>query len=107
MRSENMTKLNRVQQTLIEQLKVQNPSFLSEFNIKNIVLMDKDRIRLCCRGKEKVNIDISYNRGSDLYDIKAYRLRNYGLDVKTIYDQDGFFWDQLNEVIKTILEGST
>ena len=99
-------KLNQVQKTLIQQLQAQNPLFMAEFSITNIVLMSENTIRLCSRGREIVNIDITYNRGSDLYDIKAYRLRNHGLEVKTIYDEQGFFWDQLNEAIKTILEES-
>lgn len=96
--------INQVQKTFIQQLQVQNPNFLSEFHITNIVLMSENRIRLHHRAKEIVNIDITYNRGSDLYDVKAYCVRNHGLDVQTIFDEEGFFWDQLNTVIKSILK---
>ena len=103
-KEQKQPEINRVQETLIQQLQAQNPLFTAEFNISSIVLMDENRVRLCSRGGEVVNIDIAYNEGSDLYDIKAYRIRNHGLDVKTIYDKTGFYWDQLNEAIKTILK---
>ena len=98
--------LNQVQKTLIQQLQAQNPLFMAKFCITDIVLMNENTIRLHSRGREIVNIDITYNHGSDLYDIKAYRLRNHGLDVKPIYGEQGFFWDQLNQAIKAILKRS-
>ena len=99
-----MAKPNTVQRTLLEQLQIQNPFFMTEFHVKGLVLMTKNRIRLCSRGRRKINIDITYNSGTDLYDVKAYLLLNYGLDLTTIYDQTDLFWDQLNTVLKTILE---
>lgn len=99
-----MAKLNRIQRTLLEQLEIQNRYFLTDFHIKHIVPWDKNTIRICSRGRRKINIDITYNAGTDLYDVKAYLLRNYGLDLTTIYDQEDLFWDQLNTVLKMILE---
>lgn len=96
--------ISQVQKTIVEQLTAQNRFFASEHDIKALVAMDdRNTIRLHHRGKETVNIDIRYNEGSDLYNVKAYRLQNHGLDVKTIYDEQGFYWDQLDTVIKTIL----
>jgi len=97
---------NQVQKTIIQQLQAQNPLFMADFTITDIVLMSENTIRLHSRGEEIVNIDITYNCGSDLYDVKAYRLRNHGLDVKLIYDRNGFFWDQLNQAIDSIIERS-
>lgn len=39
----------------------------------------------------------------DVYDVKAYKLRRHGLDVETIYDQKGFYWDQLIQVLRSIM----
>ena len=91
--------VSSVVQTLLEQLNALNPLWRVEYQIKNVVV-DKKRpnwVRLCSRlGQQVINIDISYNEGTDLYDIKAYRLRNYGLDIRTVYDEEGIYAENLN-----------
>ncbi len=107
------TNTNTVQRTLIMQLEHLNPMFVVEYNIKAVILMDENTIRLHSKGKGQptVNIDIKYNIGSDLYEIKAYKIKRFdfrtldlgNLDPITIYDETGIFWDQLNDIIQDIL----
>lgn len=96
-----LAKVNQVQKTLLEQLKRLNPLYKADFGIENIVIMDDATLRFCARNKQKVNIDIHYNSGSDLYDIKAYHIVKF--DAKTIFDTPGIFFDQLNDILRQII----
>ena len=98
------TKLNEIQKTLIDQLRVLNPFFLLEYNIRTVVIMNETTLRLHSKASKTINIDIRYNRGSDLYDITAYKLENFGLDVSTIFNEKGIFCDQLDETLRSILK---
>ncbi len=97
--------VTQIQDTMIKQLSAQNPAWSTDHSVKTVLLMsDGITIRLCHRrGRRVVNIDITYNRGSDLYSVKAYLIRHSGLEVTTIYDESGFFWDQLDMVIGSVL----
>ena len=93
------------QKTIARQLQGLNPFFAIQYGVKALVAMSDGRtLRLHTRQSRKIiNIDITYDRCLDLYNIKAYRLQNHGLDVKTIFDKQGFFFDQLDETINTIV----
>ena len=65
--------------------------------------MDESTVRLCSRKKHKVNIDITLN-ALDLYDFKAYMLRNHGLEIAVILDEKDFYCEQLDIVLKKIMK---
>jgi len=96
--------MNTVQRTILDQLRDLNPFYLAGYGIKNIVTIGENTIRLCMRGREHVNADITFDRGQDLYNIVAHRLRNHGLDCKKIYEVEGLFWEQLDETLRLITE---
>jgi len=93
-----MTKPNTVQKTMLEQLRHLNPLFVAEFNVKTIVLMDANTIRLCCRTRRKINFDIHYDRGLDLYDVTAHRI--IGIGAKKVVDSKGVMWNKLEALLR-------
>ena len=98
-----MIELTEVQQTLIEQLKEMNRFFISEYNVKTILAIDNG-LRLHTKNNGRVvNIDITYDYGNDLYDIKAYSVNSLKAECKQIADFTGIFFDQLHELIRGIL----
>jgi hypothetical protein len=97
-------KLNIVQKTLLEQIILQNPFFINEYNITNIIIIDKYTLRFHSRLNNKItNIDIKYNPVPDLYEIKAYRIKNYGLDEEEIYKNEYVFFTELEPIIREIV----
>jgi len=96
--------MNTVQRTILDQLRALNPFYLADYEIKDIVTIGENTVRLCMRGREHVNADITFDRGQDLYNVSAHRLRNHGLDLKKIYEIEGIFWEQLDETLKLVVE---
>jgi len=89
---------------LIQQISALNVFWRSDYGIENIVKMSESTVRLCSRRRfAKINIDITLNN-SDLYDIKAYQLKEQGLWLALIYDEQGFYAEQLDAVLQTIME---
>ena len=55
-------------------------------------------VRLCIRDKGLVvNFDITFDRGQDLYNVKAWLIQ--GIDFAEAYSADGLFWDQFPDII--------
>ena len=88
---------------LLQQLAALNRLWRLDYGIDNVVLMDESTVRLCSRRKHKINIDISLS-SLDLYDFKAYLLRRHGLEIAVIYDEKNFGCEQLDTVLKTIMQ---
>ena len=66
--------------------------------------MNESTVRLCSRTHLfKINIDITLNN-SDLYDIKAYQIKEYGLWLALIYNEKDFYAESLDTVLQTIME---
>lgn len=81
---------------------------MAEFDVKQLIAMDENTLRLHSRGRRGViNVDIHYNRGSDLYDIKAYRLRGAGIDAREIHSGSGIYVDQLDTVLDAIFRSAS
>ncbi|MGB0873669.1 MAG: hypothetical protein ACPGSE_00300 [Synechococcus sp.] len=49
-------------------------------------------------GAKFKNLDITYNAGTDLYDLKAYKFNRKTFEVEVKRELDGCYCDQLNEV---------
>ncbi len=98
--------ISEVVQTIADQLKQLNPLFQVEFNIKSLIAMSDDRLRLHSRhrGGVVVNIDIQYDRGADLYNIEAYKLTKSALNCEEVFSGSGFFAEQLDETLNEILK---
>lgn len=89
---------------LLQQLTALNPLWRAEYGIETTVQMKEDTVRLCSRLKgRKINIDITLS-SLDLYDFKAYLLRNYGLELALIFNEQGYYCDQLDTVLKSIMK---
>lgn len=74
-----------------------------EYGVDDVVLMDESTVRICSRKKHKVNIDITLS-ALDLYDFKAYMLRHHGLEIAVIYNEKGFYCEQLDAILKKIMK---
>ena len=100
------TEASQVQETLIEQLHGLNPLFVGEYGVKAILAIeDGYGLRLHTRNRGKViNIDIIYRPCPDLYDIKAYKVDGLKITCEQIVDKTGIFFDQLHDVIRSILK---
>lgn len=99
-----MTEMNETQTILMEQLK--SLAVFSKQKVERTVYnSDKSDgstwdIRLCIREPGLVvNVDIGLDRAQDLYDVKGYLIRNMGVHIDEVYTGDGFFWDQLGDVV--------
>ncbi len=95
-----------IQETIVKQLIHLNPFFVKLYGVKAIRHCEDGRtIRLYTKNKGIViNIDITYNEASDLYDIKAVKLKQDDFTwEQTIFNQEGFTWEELDETIHQIL----
>lgn len=75
------------------------------YNVKAILPLEDGRtLRLHTRhrGDLVINIDITYDNGADLYNIKADKITKH-LNVQEIFNEKGFYWDQLDETIHKLL----
>jgi formylglycine-generating enzyme required for sulfatase activity len=115
------TRLNEIQQTMIDQLKHLNPLWRGEFGVRMIIIMDENTLRFpMAIGRHKVNVDLKYEEGDDLYRISAYDINAFTRKVvriegtpteaqfdqakrdATIYDEGGLFWEDLIDVLRHI-----
>lgn len=102
-KGERFSEINRI---IIQQLFIQNPSFLIDYGLKNIIQISEHSIRLNCKNNGRtINIDIIYDYGTDLYNIDAYEVNGETAECKKIASKTGLFWDMLDKAIKSILEG--
>ena len=70
--SPNQTSLSEVQKTMIAQLGAMHSYWRGEFGVQMIIKEGEETLRFVCKfGRRKVNIDLVYDWGSDLYKIKA------------------------------------
>ena len=98
-----LSDLTEVQLNLLDQLKGMHSFFIYEYSIKTILTIDNG-LRLCTRNNGTViNIDITYNYGKDLYEIKAYKINGFKAECKEIANYSDVFSDQLHEFIRGIL----
>lgn len=96
-----MVELTETQETLLNQLK--SPFFRGEYNIKAILTIH-DGLRLHTKRYSKViNIDITYNYGKDLYEIKAYRVNSLKAECEQIANHEDVYFYQLHEIIRGVL----
>jgi len=86
----------------LRQLTVLNSFWRRDYGIDTVIIMSEDTVRLCMRRRHKINVDVTLS-SLDLYDFKAYLLRNHGLEIAVIYNERGFNCEQIDEVLKTIL----
>lgn len=100
-----MTELTLVQSELIKQLR--SLGIYRKWNIKNTLVQGDEGkteehdwdVRLCIRDKGLVvNFDITFDRGQDLYNVKAWLIRNH-VDVDEAYSAEGLFWNQFPDII--------
>ena len=98
-----MVELTQLQQTLLEQLKISNRYFTIDYNVKAIITIDNG-LRLHTRKNNRVvNIDITYNYGKDLYEIKAYSVNGLKAITEQIASYNDVYFDQLHSIIRKIL----
>jgi len=103
-RNKNPTEIQR---TLLDQLNALNPWFVTVYNVRAILWLEwGNGIRLHTKhGRGAVNIDIVYNAGSDLYDVKAYHVDALKPDLcETIATHEGVNVIELDETINDILK---
>lgn len=91
--------LNEVQETILKQIKAQEPLFMFIYKVQTVLIVDDSTIRLCCRTRHKINFEVHYDAGLDLYTVKAWLLRDYGLDLHELLNMTEIQWDQLADLL--------
>jgi hypothetical protein len=114
-----MTQISEYQQTMMHQLSHQHSYWRGEFGVKQIIVIDEFTLRFPFRiGSKKVNVDLTFDRGADLYNIKAIDVNRFmrktmKLDFNpddwdkvteecTILDVKGLYWNQLIPTFRDI-----
>lgn len=99
-------RLSRVQQTLLDQLRGLNPLFIGDYGIKAILTIANGMgVRLHSRNRGKViNFDIVYDRGQDLYDLKAFRVNELKASTGEIDSWEGAYVEDLHPFIRRVLD---
>lgn len=95
-----------IQAEILAQLYYLNPLWTYNYNVKKIVgIAEGYGIRLHIRSNRVINIDIIYNATSDLYDVKAFlvSMSKNEIDVKEIAEYSDVFFEDLDTVIKQII----
>lgn len=93
--------MDEIQTTLLEQLKLINPTFKEDYNVSSIKEID-DGIRLVFRKRNQITyIDIYYNNKKDLYNIKSVRIK--GNQSQIIWSSTDIHYKNLHKVIKSVL----
>ena len=93
-----------VQAEIVVQLYALNPLFIHAYDVKavmNIRRNGMEGVRLHIRLHRVTNIDILYDRGSDLYIVEGYTFK--GVEPVRVRRYDMVFWDELDNVIRKIL----
>jgi len=70
------------------------------YNVQTILIVNETSLRICCRTRDKINFDIEYDSGEDLYNVNAYLIKNHGLDVEQLLFSSGVYCDQLAELLQ-------
>jgi len=103
-----MEEMNETQTILVEQLK--SLGVYSKRKVERTVYnSDKSDgstwdIRLCIRESGLVvNVDIGLDRSQDLYNVRGYLIQNMGIHIDEVYSGDGFFWDQLGDIVDRVI----
>lgn len=100
------TESKQVTQTIKEQILAgvdgERWNFFRAVGVSKLLDMNDGRLRLHSARKH-INIDITLDEGSDDYTIKAYKLKNRGLDIEVIKDISGIYCDQLTDIVYSIL----
>ncbi len=66
---------NEVQQTLLDQLTAMDKMWYFRYGVDKIVLLDANTVRFHIRNENGIfNVDVHYNKGHDLYDVKGYKI---------------------------------
>jgi len=96
-----MTELSEVQKTIIETLTGLNPLWLADYGVLHVLKVGENRLRLhTVNERRKINVDIVYRPGSDLYDLHLFKL---GRDPSfvTVLSHYGCYFDELNRLIQS------
>lgn len=115
------TAFNEIQQTMIDQLKTMHPYWRGEFGVRYVVIMDEKTLRFpMLIGRHKINVDLKYDEGANLYRITAYDIRAFESKVlriegtptpeqwkqatkdTTIYDEGDIYAENLIDVFRHI-----
>lgn len=103
------------QKTILEQLLTLNPNFYNAYGVKAIIWHDDGRtVRIHTKNKRTIiYIDITYDEGADLYNMKAYKLKNITYkvgdfkvripDIEEIFSLDSLLWGDLDKTIRQII----
>ena len=102
--------MNNINTTTIQQLtKGQGVNALAVLTGAQIVFDDtKNIIKLVFkkqagpRGAKLTHLQIAYNAGTDLYDVKAYKMNKKTFEMPVIKNLEGCYGDMLNEVCEGI-----
>jgi len=94
-----------IQAEILAQLTALNPLWLYAYDIDGVLnIADGYGVRLHHRSRKGIiNIDIIYKPVPDVYQVKAYKLTNHGLNVEQIADFKDVFFMELEDTIKQIL----
>ncbi len=93
----------QIQQTIIQQLKALNPYFERLYGVKAILWRDDGRtVRLHTQNNNiTINIDITYHRIPDAYEINAYKIE--GIEAKPLTCIKEVLFPSLDETIHQLL----
>jgi hypothetical protein len=101
-----------IQAEILAQLYYLNPLWIREYGVDGIVGTEGGYgIRLHIRNHKIVNIDIIYDEANDLYNVEAHQvifkegrdMRKSTVEVKEIAKYEGIFFEDLDAIIKQIL----
>ena len=112
-------KLSEYQQTMLQQLGHLHSYWRGEFGVTQIIKVDEVTLRFPFRvGHRKVNVDLTYDKGADLYNVKATDVNRFMKKTMTfdfnpedwdkvtqectVLDITGLFWDQLIDTFREI-----
>ncbi len=93
---QSQTQTSEIVATIAAQIKALSPSLFMK--VKALIEVDTNTLRLHFRERTGVfNVDIHYDGGMDLYNLKAYKVK--GVKVEVVKDIEGLYVDQLAETI--------
>ena len=104
--------MNNINTTTIKQLtKGQGVGALAALTGAQIVYDDNKNIinivfkkQAGPRGAKLTHLQIAYNTGTDLYDIKAFKMNRKTFEMPIVKELDGCYFDMLNEVCERITD---
>jgi len=91
-----MVELSQEQTILLQQIRAQEPFFMSKYGIKTIVKDGDYKLKFCIRKPGvKVNAIAEYDVGADEYNVEGWTID--GIDFWRSYNVEGICWDTLIE----------